>query len=504
MLEKSGHLLAGENPDRQSTIPFHVRFLSRVQDIDTMEGGMLRVLWFSDRKNDRLTTLAGSEPTLHIARVDAIPEILLYIRQRMVDVAVLSVRAADAKTDDLLLEILRTDSALPVIVDCPSAQTDDIIRLIRLGAFHVWSEPLEAGRINSWLCEAASRNLRRTASAKPRHEAWREAIVGESEPMCRILDIVRLVAARRSSVLITGETGTGKEVIARAIHVAGGRGHLPFVAVNCSAIPENLVEAELFGYVKGAFTGAIQARPGKFEQADGGTIFLDEVGELPLDVQAKLLRVLQEREVQRIGGSETTRLNVRVIAATNANLGESVRRKIFREDLYYRLNVVPVELPPLRERRSDIPALAEHFLERICAAEGIELRTLTAAALRRLTEHPWPGNVRQLEHAIEMAVVLCGARMVLDICDFPLPAASAGESAAVPSPVLVTDEGLDLEEAVSRFERTIVQQALLRCGGNKARAAQLLRMKRTTLLARMKSLESRQPLGAFVPEHACA
>jgi DNA-binding NtrC family response regulator len=327
---------------------------------------MIRVLWFTDCRTSRLDRFTGGEQQIHVTRVNSIAEALLYVRHRLADCLVLSVNAADAHTDDLLLEILRTDSRLPVVVDCPPATTDDTVRLIRLGAFHVWAEPSSADKLLSCLHAACGRRADAADVRQIAQEPWRQAIVGNSEPMRRVIDIVRLVAARRSSVLITGETGTGKEVIARAIHVAGGRGDLPFVAVNCSAIPENLVEAELFGYVKGAFTGAIQARPGKFEQADGGTIFLDEIGELPLDIQAKLLRVLQEREVQRIGGSGSTRLNVRIVAATNANLEQSVRARTFREDLYYRLNVVPIQLPPLRQRKSDIPALAAFFLERIC------------------------------------------------------------------------------------------------------------------------------------------
>jgi transcriptional regulator with GAF, ATPase, and Fis domain len=309
--------------------------------------------------------------------------------------------------------------------------------------------------------------------------------------MQRVFEIVQLVAARRASVLITGETGTGKEVIARAIHVGGGRGHLPLVAVNCGAIPENLVEAELFGYAKGAFTGAIQSRAGKFEQADGGTIFLDEVGELPLEAQAKLLRVLQEREIQRIGSAETIRLNIRVIAATNTNLGEAVRRREFREDLYYRLNVIPLHLPALRDRAGDIPQLVEHFLAKVSDSENLPLRSVTPEVLARLTRLRWPGNVRQLEHVIEMAVILSGSRTILDACDFPI----LHESCAVQTVVTgyatpgLPPDGMDLDEAVRRFERSMVQQALLRCRGNKARAAQMLRMKRTTLLDRLKSLD---------------
>ena len=308
--------------------------------------------------------------------------------------------------------------------------------------------------------------------------------------------------SRRSTVLVTGETGTGKEVVARALHAAGGRGNLPFVAVNCSAIPETLMESELFGHAKGAFTGAQGSRAGKFEQADGGTIFLDEIGELPLEMQAKLLRVLQDREVQRLGSSETIKLNVRVIAATNANLEETVREKKFREDLYYRLNVVPLRLPALRERISDIPALVEHFLIKVCAAENIDPVRIAPGTMSRLQSFAWPGNVRQLEHAVEMAVVLSNGRRVLDICDFPILGGEERRAAAAESPVPLTlpEDGLDFEDLMAQMERSLLHQALLRSNGNKARAAQLLRMKRTTLLARIKSLEARE----LVARAACA
>jgi transcriptional regulator with GAF, ATPase, and Fis domain len=315
------------------------------------------------------------------------------------------------------------------------------------------------------------------------------------------LDIIRLIAARRSTVLITGETGTGKEVVARAIHVAGGRGHLPFVAVNCSAIPANLIESELFGYVRGAFTGAAQSHAGRFEQANGGTIFLDEIGELPMDLQAKLLRVLQEREIQRLGSSETVQLNVRVLAATNVDLERAVENKTFREDLYYRLNVVPLQIPALRDRRSDIPVLIEHFLEKVCSAEGVSRRKITTAALERLRCFHWPGNVRQLEHAVEMAVVLSADRELLDIGDFRLINGGNQTEPGHTSSVLVSEEGIDFEETVSRLEWSLIQQALALSNGNKARAAEILRMKRTTLLARVRSLETRREPAALT---ACA
>jgi transcriptional regulator with GAF, ATPase, and Fis domain len=314
-------------------------------------------------------------------------------------------------------------------------------------------------------------------------------LVGSSAALERVANIIRLAAPRRSTVLITGETGTGKEVAARAIHAASDRWMRPLVSVNCGAIPDNLVESELFGYVRGAFTGAIQSRSGRFEEAQGGTILLDEIGELPLDVQGKLLRVLQEREVQRLGSSEVTRLDIRVIAATNCDLAESVRKREFREDLYYRLNVVPLRMPALRERASDIPELAAHFVRAICELEGIADKILSQSAVDALQQYSWPGNVRQLQHAVEMAVVLSDDRQLLTASDFALPvSASVHSGGAERSVVAMPASGLNFDEEVSRFERSMLEQALSTCGGNKARAAEFLQMKRTTLLAKLKSL----------------
>ena len=222
--------------------------------------------------------------------------------------------------------------------------------------------------------------------------------------------LIRLIGPRQATALITGETGTGKEMVARAIHMASRRADSEMVAVNCAAIPENLVEAELFGHAKGAFTGATNPRSGHFEQAHRGTIFLDEIGELPLEAQSKLLRVLQERQIQRIGSSESLPIDTRVIAASNVDLHAAVEQKTFREDLLYRLNVVPVHVAPLRDRISDIPLLVDHFIDKVCVREGIEPKVLSSSALDRLTSYHWPGNVRQLEHAIEMAVTLAGNR----------------------------------------------------------------------------------------------
>ena len=322
--------------------------------------------------------------------------------------------------------------------------------------------------------------------------------------MVQLCDVIQLIAARRVTVLVTGETGTGKEVVARAIHAAGNRSAHPLVAVNCTALPANLVESELFGHVRGAFTGADRPRLGRFEQAHRGTIFLDEIGDLPLESQGKLLRVLQEQEFERVGSSETVKVDVRVIAATNVPLETAVRERRFREDLFYRLNVVPVHLTPLRERREDIPLLLEHFLEKIRSSEMSQPKSISAEAVGYLAEQAWPGNVRQLEHTVQRAFALSGSRDVIELNDLtpaatPLRVSNHLQIAPRPIPVStretavkVSQDGLDFEEVMESLERSLLQQALVLSGGNKARAADLLRIKRTTLLAKMKALEERQ------------
>ncbi len=325
---------------------------------------------------------------------------------------------------------------------------------------------------------------------------WRKRLVGASDALQRVADTIELIANRRSTVLILGETGTGKEVVARAIHDASQRAGMPMIPVNCAAIPDNLIEAELFGHVKGAFTGATAARVGRFEQAHRGTLFLDEVADVPLDLQAKLLRALQEREFQRVGSSETIRVDVRVIAATNVGLLERVRQGKFREDLYYRLNVVPILIPPLRDRPEDIPGLVRHFIKRVCQQERIPAKTLPPDALSELVRYAWPGNVRQLENTIEMAIVLSGDRTVLHCDDFNLTRMPGARQSVQVTPdqlVPLPDEGLDFEAVINRIELNLLEQALRRANGNKKAAAEILRLKRTTLAAKLKSLE---PLAA--------
>ncbi|MFL6451178.1 MAG: sigma-54 interaction domain-containing protein [Bryobacteraceae bacterium] len=336
---------------------------------------------------------------------------------------------------------------------------------------------------------------------KPREDetvpSWRRSLIGESPAMRQLCEVIKLIASKRVTVLISGETGTGKEVVARAIHAASSRFSRPMVAVNCTALPSSLIESELFGHAKGAFTGAHSERVGRFEQANRGTIFLDEIGDLPLEAQAKLLRVLQEQEFERVGSSETVRVDVRVIAASNVEIENAVQERRFREDLFYRLNVVPLHIPALRERREDIPLLLERFLEKTRMAESASSKRVSDEALEFLMQQDWPGNVRQLEHTVQMAFALSGDRVLLGPQDFILRGREQSKLHAVPvspdSPtVRLGPEGLDFDLAVGQFERSLLNQALALSRGNKARAADLLRIKRTTLLAKMKAFDERQ------------
>jgi DNA-binding NtrC family response regulator len=387
-------------------------------------------------------------------------------------------------------EVQQFAAGVPVLIRDRTATAVEAVRMARLGVYQFFEETQEAFRLLEQAFESGcARDLARLAGHVDPAD-WERMLLGESREMQRVKHIIRMVGNRRATVLITGETGTGKEIAARALHLAGPRRRVPLVGVNCSALPENLLEAELFGHVRGAFTGAVQNRTGRFEQAQGGTLFLDEIGELPLDLQVKLLRVLQEREFQRLGSSETIAADIRVIAATNGDLMRKIEQGTFREDLYYRLNVVPVQMPPLRRRSEDVPMLAWHFVEKICSLERMDRKHLAPEAIERLRGYAWPGNVRQLENAVEMAVALSGDRRDLTAADFPLPAitrtAAARESALT---VRVPDEGLDYEQTLAGIERSILEQALLKTNGNKKAAAEMLGLKRTTLAAKVRSLE---------------
>ena len=307
--------------------------------------------------------------------------------------------------------------------------------------------------------------------------------------MRMVHELVRLISPRRCTVLVTGETGTGKEMIARAIHQASPRAANALVAVNCSALPADLLEAELFGHVKGAFTGAFASRLGRFELAHRGTIFLDEISEMPMQLQSKLLRVLQELEFQRLGSSETIKVDIRVIAASNTNILDRVREGKFREDLYYRLNVAPICAPPLRKRTEDIPLLVNHFISKICRSEMIAPKSIAPAVLARMAEYSWPGNVRQLENMVAMAVAMSGNRELLQLSDFPGLFGYMTET----SVFVVPEERISYNEAVDTFERNLLEMALRRANGNKKLAASLLKLKRTTFAAKLRALDINLP-----------
>jgi two-component system, NtrC family, response regulator AtoC len=368
----------------------------------------------------------------------------------------------------------------------------DAVALIKRGAADLITKPFQSEELLHVLHGALEQRRLRNENAYLRSQLQAryrfEGIIGQSRVLRELFDVLETVATTTSTILVTGETGTGKELVARAIHHNSPRRDQRFVAINCSALPETLLEAELFGHVRGAFTGAVGPRVGRFEQAHKGTLFLDEIGTMSANLQAKLLRVLQEREFERVGESLPTRIDVRVIAATNSDLAKMVREGTFREDLFYRVNVIPVRLPPLRERREDVPLLVQHFCDRI----GRDLDpprhgvSFSQQAVRQLMAYEWPGNVRQLENFVERAMTLSAGRQQIDVDMLPdeIRAASAVHAGFVTLP----DEGFDLDAHIAGIERDLIDQSLERSGGNKRKAAAILGLKRTTLVEKLKRL----------------
>ena len=362
----------------------------------------------------------------------------------------------------------------------------DAVDAIKRGATDFLTKPFQFDELLHVLGKAfeqqrlASENAYLRSQLEERYQF--DGIIGRSRPMRELFQLLETVAPANSTVLITGETGTGKEVVARAIHHNSTRRTNRFAAINCAAIPETLLESELFGHVRGAFTGADRTKLGKFEQAHRGTLFLDEVGTMSPGLQMKLLRALQEREFERVGDSQTVKVDVRVIAATNSDLGRMVAEGTFREDLYYRLHVIPVQLPPLRDRRDDIPLLVKHFLEKYAPGGGVQM---SQGAMRALMAFHWPGNVRQLENAVTRAVTLGAGRPVLDATLLPPEVQAVPESS--PLPLLeFPEQGLDLPGVLRTIECRFIEQALERTDGNRNRAAELLGVKRTTLVEKLR------------------
>ena len=421
--------------------------------------------------------------------VGTIGDLLDLIGGNSCDVVIAEYPLIDIQGEDLLTAVSENCPDCMTVFRVPSSRV--AVQLIRHGAYTCVDEQAPDSEFFEMLDRAVGEVASRRLSRESHDESWRRMLVGQSAEMHDVARIIQLVAMRRCTVLISGETGTGKEICARAIHAASDRASQPMVALNCSAIPEHLLEAELFGHTRGAFTGAINERAGRFEEADGGTLFLDEIGDMPFDLQAKLLRVLQEREVQRLGSSKTIKVNVRIIAASNLDLLEAVKQRRFREDLYYRLNVVPMRMPALHDRPGDVALLARHFVAKVCELEGIEPKEIYNETLAKLAGHDWPGNVRQLENAVERAVVISGVRSFLVPSDFPLSSGAfrpAGQQFR-PDAASVPDHGIDFTEVVTVFERRLLDQALDKAKGNKSLAAGLLRMKRSTLISKLRVME---------------
>jgi DNA-binding NtrC family response regulator len=418
---------------------------------------------------------------------------LQQLRAFAFDIVIIDLRLPGLDGRVVLEEALARYPEIVAIMITGFGTVREAVEITRRGAEGFITKPFQFEELLYEITTALEKRRLRSENAYLReqlHERFGiEGIIGLTSAMTQLFEMLRTVAPTTSTVMISGETGTGKELVARALHDASPRRAQRFVAINCSAIPETLLEAELFGHVRGAFTGAVANRPGRIEQAHRGTLFLDEVGTMSAALQSKLLRVLQTREFERVGDSTTVHVDVRVIAATNSNLKRMVDEGTFREDLFYRLNVIPIRVPALRERRPDVPLLAQHFLDRLAQQDPERGRvTLGQDAQQALMAFDWPGNVRQLENVIERSFALSPGRSHLTVTDLP-DELRAQPTAIAAGDVLFPDDGVEMERLVSDFEHTLIRRALDRTGGNKRMAADLLHLKRTTLIEKLKRLE---------------
>jgi DNA-binding NtrC family response regulator len=407
------------------------------------------------------------------------------------DAVVIDLRLPDADGLDILdAAMARYPDVIAVVMTGFGGVTEAVAAMKR-GAVDFLIKPFQFSQLSRVLHTELERRVLRKENAELRAQLRDryafDNIIGQSQPMRQLFATLELVAPLNSTVLIQGETGTGKDLIARTIHHNSPRSEQRFVAFNAAAIPETLAEAELFGHAKGAFTGAVATRIGRFELAHRGTLFIDEVGLMPLPLQAKLLRALQEREIERVGESRPIKFDARVIAASNTDLKKLVKEGTFREDLFYRLNVIPITLPPLRDRREDIPLLARHFIQKSCRSNGLQLKTLSQQTIRVLMGYAWPGNIRQLENAVEHSVAMSGAEREVAASTLPPEMAEASSSLLLPA-VSIPDEGINFSSVVSQLERELILRCLEKTGGNKRQAARLLQLSRTTLIDKLHRL----------------
>jgi DNA-binding NtrC family response regulator len=396
-----------------------------------------------------------------------------------IDVVLLDLMLPDTSGLDLLPDIKAFDPHLPVVVITAYSSVESAIEAMRRGAFHYVPKPFKNEEVLHLVRRAAERRglLVENVALRSRLEGMGE-IVGTSRRIQEVFELMRRAAPARSTILIFGESGTGKELVARGIHRLSPRNEGPFVPVHTTAIPADLLESTLFGHVKGAFTGAVSNRKGLFEAAHNGTLFLDEVGTIPADTQTKLLRVIQEREIRRVGSVEALAVDARLVAATNTDLWAEVQKGNFREDLYYRLNVISIEMPPLRERVEDIPLLATHFLRIFNEENKREVSGFSSPAMDALAAYHWPGNVRELENAVERAVVLSRSDTI-DLEELPQPLRDDAPR-ALPTAEFPTD-GLDFRQSVAAYQEYLIREALKRSDGVQRRAAGLLKLSPTTL-----------------------
>ncbi len=391
----------------------------------------------------------------------------------------------------VLEQIKKIDNRTIVIICTGYGTVDTAVKAMKLGAYEYITKPIKIEEIKLVVQRALDYQRLKTENVLLQKQLKTKYkfknLIGDSEVMQRSFQFIEKIAATNSTVMICGESGTGKELVARAIHYNSDRKNEPMVPVNCGAIPEDLLESELFGYEKGAFTGALKTRIGRFELANGGTVFLDEIGDMSPALQVKILRVLQEHEFERLGGVKSIKVDIRVVAATHRDLEKAVKQGTFREDLYYRLNVIPFILPPLRERGSDIPLLANHFIGKFNIEKKQNINGISPEALKCLTRYHWPGNVRELENLMERLVILKG-KGVIEQEDLPEKLLGAEWSNAVPS-MDIPDSGISFNTAVSEFERELILRALKKTNWIKNRAAKLLQLKRTTLVEKIKKIQ---------------
>lgn len=407
-------------------------------------------------------------------------EALERLNKEIFDLVITDLRMAGVDGIEVLKAAKSASPETVVLVITAFASAESAVEAMKQGAYDYLTKPFQIDEVQLIIRNALEKRRLTTENMLLKREIAGQfsfsQLVGQSEAMQKVFDLVRRVANSKSNVLICGESGTGKELVARAIHYNSARSTMPFVAINCSAMPETLLESELFGHMKGSFTGAVSNKAGLFEVANGGTIFLDEIGDTPPAIQVKLLRVIQEREFRRIGGNQDIKVDVRIVAATNKDLERAVAEGSFRRDLYYRLDVIPIYLPPLRMRAGDIPLLVNHFLERFSKESGKSAPTLSQEAMRVLLEHEWRGNVRELENVIERVVAFSTDGTVTEAEVRAWLHRPVSPTSKPILPLELTEEGVDLDSLISRIEKDLLLQALERSKWVKKKAARLLRL----------------------------